>query len=185
MATQDVAKRKPCAELVVMYPEDSALPILVKKDADGKFTLPDGKRVTDIIYVPVEEHNGEFIRVTQDPAKRKPCQQIRVNFGGRDIFVYRGRNGGFILPNGKPVTRDMEVVGVLPVLGVVPDLAYAVTAPYKIGADEFFAMGDNSPGSYDSRFWGPVPRKYILAKAVVLFWPFPPFSKEFRPKFAH
>lgn len=185
MATQDVAKRKPVAELVVMYPEGSELPILVKKDADGKFNLPDGKGVTDVIYAPVEEHNGEFIRVTQDPAKRKPCQQIRVNFGGRNIFVYRDGNGRFILPNGKPVTRDMEVLGVLPLLGLVPDLAYAVTAPYKMGEDEFFAMGDNSPGSYDSRFWAAVPRKYILAKAVVLFWPFPPFSKEFRPRFAH
>jgi signal peptidase I len=36
--------------------------------------------------------------------------------------------------------------------------AYAVGEPYKLGSDVFFALGDNSPVSNDSRFWttGPV-----------------------------
>jgi len=37
--------------------------------------------------------------------------------------------------------------------------------------DNFFVLGDNSASSYDSRYWGCVERKYILGKAIAIFWP--------------
>jgi hypothetical protein len=43
--------------------------------------------------------------------------------------------------------------------------------PYTLKADEFFVLGDNSPRSSDSRYWGPVPRANILGKAHVIYWP--------------
>ncbi|MDD2752935.1 MAG: S26 family signal peptidase, partial [Candidatus Omnitrophica bacterium] len=33
--------------------------------------------------------------------------------------------------------------------------------------------GDNSASSEDSRYWGFVPRKNILGKAILIYWPFP------------
>lgn len=42
----------------------------------------------------------------------------------------------------------------------------------KLGADEFFACGDNSPNSFDSRYWGPVPGKNLVGLAGGVFWPF-------------
>jgi signal peptidase I len=35
----------------------------------------------------------------------------------------------------------------------------------------YFLMGDNRGNSDDSRFWGPVPRDWIIGKAVVSYWP--------------
>jgi len=57
--------------------------------------------------------------------------------------------------------------------------------PFTLGKDEFFAMGDNSPDSADSRLWsiegignngisyrmGVVPRDYLIGKAFFVYWP--------------
>ena len=58
--------------------------------------------------------------------------------------------------------------------------------PFKLGPDEFFVLGDNSPKSHDSRLWsnegigingqqvyreGIVPRDYLVGKAVFVYWP--------------
>jgi signal peptidase I len=36
---------------------------------------------------------------------------------------------------------------------------------------DYYMMGDNRPDSEDSRFWGPVPRKWIIGKAFLTYWP--------------
>jgi signal peptidase I len=41
--------------------------------------------------------------------------------------------------------------------------------PYTVPRDEFFMMGDNRDHSYDSRFWGCVPRQNILGEALFLY----------------
>jgi len=36
---------------------------------------------------------------------------------------------------------------------------------------QYYMMGDNRPDSEDSRFWGPVPRSWIIGKAFLTYWP--------------
>ncbi|MBE0535366.1 MAG: signal peptidase I [Phycisphaerae bacterium] len=62
--------------------------------------------------------------------------------------------------------------------------------PFTLGPDEFFACGDNSPCSLDSRLWatagignsdvqytkGVVPRDYLMGKAFFVYW-----SDAFKP----
>ena len=42
----------------------------------------------------------------------------------------------------------------------------------KLGSDEYFACGDNSLNSYDSRYWGVVPAAKLCGVAGGVFWPF-------------
>jgi signal peptidase I len=43
--------------------------------------------------------------------------------------------------------------------------------PLKVPPDHFFMMGDNRGASDDSRFWGPVPEKWIIGQAFFTYWP--------------
>ena len=49
----------------------------------------------------------------------------------------------------------------------------------KLGPDEYYACGDNSPSSFDSRYWGPVPARNLCGIAGGVFWPF--FSHRWGP----
>jgi signal peptidase I len=40
-----------------------------------------------------------------------------------------------------------------------------------IPPDHYFMMGDNRGASDDSRFWGPVPREWIIGEAFATYWP--------------
>lgn len=47
---------------------------------------------------------------------------------------------------------------------------FAVGAPFQIPPDHYFAMGDNRDNSQDSRYWGTVPRNYIVGRAWVVYY---------------
>jgi len=47
---------------------------------------------------------------------------------------------------------------------------YAIGRPFFIPERAYFVMGDNRDDSEDSRFWGTVPREYIVGRALVVYW---------------
>ncbi len=44
--------------------------------------------------------------------------------------------------------------------------------PYRVPDGSYFAMGDNRDQSYDSRYWGTVPRSMIKGRAFMVYWSF-------------
>lgn len=82
-----------------------------------------------------------------------------------------------------PSTPTIEVDGFsgsIPELSIYRDIYYVNDSKsivwgsggekIELGPGEFFAMGDNSPMSSDSRMWGKVPRQNILGRAMFV-WP--------------
>ena len=46
------------------------------------------------------------------------------------------------------------------------------TDTVTLKGNQYYAMGDNSFNSFDSRYWGPVPERNLLGPATVVYWPF-------------
>jgi signal peptidase I len=42
---------------------------------------------------------------------------------------------------------------------------------FTVPKGDYYMMGDNRPDSLDSRFWGPVPRSWMIGKAFLTYWP--------------
>lgn len=42
--------------------------------------------------------------------------------------------------------------------------------PFTVPEESYFCMGDNRDRSYDSRFWGPVPRDLVKGRAFMIYW---------------
>jgi signal peptidase I len=43
---------------------------------------------------------------------------------------------------------------------------------FTVPLNGYFALGDNSYNSYDSRYWGPVPEENLVGRGLFVYWPF-------------
>jgi signal peptidase I len=43
---------------------------------------------------------------------------------------------------------------------------------YSVPRRGYFALGENSYNSYDSRYWGPVPEENVVGRGLLVYWPF-------------
>jgi signal peptidase I len=98
-------------------------------------------------------------RPTKDRSDTNFIKRV-VAIGGDRLSVRRGR----VYINGK---RQDEPF-------IRPDANCEICQlprPITIPKGYYFMMGDNRGESADSREWGPVPKKWLIGKAFVTYWP--------------
>jgi signal peptidase I len=107
-----------------------------------------------------------------EPPDGQPCatpteERADVNFVKRVVAGPGDRiaiEDGHVILNGRrqqeDFTRPCDA-------GSDCDFPREITVP----ADHYFMMGDNRGASDDSRFWGPVPRDWIIGGAFATYWP--------------
>lgn len=81
-----------------------------------------------------------------------------------------------LLRNGEPIAGveafELNQAQVGNYSGYAADRALSPGETVTVPEGFVYAMGDNSPHSQDSRYWGPVPEKELIGKAAFIFYPF-------------
>jgi signal peptidase I len=152
-----------------------AISLLVRAYVFQTFEIPSGSmeptlQVGDHIIVSKFSvdfgtiHRGDIIVFAASPAVAVACNdnipdlvKRVIGLPGQTIYS----KGNTIYINGRPIKQPWTHKEPL-----TPAID-KVTIP----ANNYFVIGDNQPGSCDSRYWGTVPRSSIIGKAIFRLWP--------------
>lgn len=96
------------------------------------------------------------VKYPGDPDHKKYVKRV-IGLPGEKIEVKQGKvyiQEVLLKENYLPIDLDTHPDGV-----------------WKLNDKEFFLMGDNRPGSNDSRYFGPVEKRFFLGKATYTLYP--------------
>ncbi len=93
--------------------------------------------------------------------------QADVNFIKR---IVAGPGDTLRIEDGQPIVNGVKAEEDF-IRPCVPGSGCNLPTEITIPPDHYFMMGDNRGESDDSRFWGPVPRDWIIGKAFATYWP--------------
>jgi signal peptidase I len=137
-----------------------------------RFTDPD---IGDIIvfHPPTGATSGGGRECGVTKPSGEPCPQPTAEKDDSTNFIKRivaGPGDTLSIRNGHPVVNGVEKTDE-DYIRPCPPGACNFPKPITIPPDHYFMMGDNRNASDDSRFWGPIPRDWIIGKAFATYWP--------------
>ena len=156
-------------------PSESMVPTLVigqrvlVNRVSGRLADPDVGDVV-VFHPPVGAEDDNACGI--DPPEQAPCPQptrehADVTYIKRVVAGPGDRlriEDGHVVRNGKRASEPFA-------RPCGPDADCDFPTEIVIPADHYFMMGDNRGGSDDSRYWGPVPRNWIIGGAFATYWP--------------
>ena len=129
-------------------------------------TLMEGDRilVNKFIYRFTQPKRGDVIVFISPEDKKKDFIKRLVGLPNENIQILNGA----ILVNNNPVEEG----------SVLKKQNYynrgdfgAEGQKVTVPPDAYYVLGDNSISSRDSRYWGFMPKKYLLGRAFLIYWP--------------
>ncbi|MBI4354865.1 MAG: signal peptidase I [Candidatus Omnitrophica bacterium] len=176
MAPLNWARLKPVIrEYAETFGAAILLAVVLRTFVIGVYKIPTGSMrptlmerdrilVNKFIYHFRQPRRGEVVvfRYPEDP-KRAFIKRF-IASSGESVQI----RGGHLYINGQLVETPE----------IFHRLAYTNHGPYgqadqaiTVPEGMFYVLGDNTESSKDSRYWGFVPRKHLLGKALAIFWP--------------
>jgi len=135
-----------------------------------RFTDPE---IGDVIvfHPPAGADNGT--ECGKPPKVGEPCS-LPTEAESEQNFIKRivaGPGDTLSVKNGHPVVNGVEKTDEPYTNPCGSAGACNMPKTITIPPDHYFMMGDNRGASDDSRFWGPVPRDWIIGEAFATYWP--------------
>lgn len=106
---------------------------------------------------------GDVIVFIYPENPKKDFIKRLVAFGGEEVQI----KNGTVYVDSKPLLEPEFASRYYYNRGGYAAEDQKITVP----KDSYFVLGDNSASSQDSRYWGFVPHKNVLGKAMVIYWP--------------
>lgn len=120
---------------------------------------------TDIRFPALKQpERGDIIVFVSPEAPKRDFVKRLIASGGEKVEI---RNGNIYI-DGKLIEGPLSVrSNYYYNRGDYGKEGEVITVP----KDSFFVLGDNSANSRDSRYWGFVPKKNLIGKAMCIYWP--------------
>jgi signal peptidase I len=129
-------------------------------------TLIEGDRilVNKFVYRFTQPKRGDVIVFISPEDKKKDFIKRLIGLPNENIEI----SNGTILVNSAPIEEG----------AVLKKQRYYNRGDFgmegqniTIPNDAYYVLGDNSISSRDSRYWGFMPKKFLLGKAFLIYWP--------------
>lgn len=127
-------------------------------------------KTADLHFVPGKSYTVEFLNIDD---------RILALVDGEQVFRFDYNSEVHVSDDAQITLGTSDTAARFEKIHVYRDIYYldkgehAIYSAERLGPDEYFAMGDNSGSSSDSRTWGTVPEANLLGRGFIIFWPIP------------